>query len=170
MQWRRDLALSYSRIGDLMTTKFRPLRCLSAHQRALYIVESLVSIEPYNVELKRDLALQKEKVGLAFVLLGDKIEAVPFLESSDEIFQELTELDSENTQWQRDLIVSHFNLADLLEQMLDRTAEASDHWIQALAIARTLAATDHLLPTDTQLVATLEQRLAATPAGPDPSR
>ena len=52
--------------------------------------------------------------------------------------------------------------------MPDRAAEAAGHWAQALAIARTLAATGRLAPTDAYFVETLEQRLAAAPPAPDP--
>ena len=50
----------------------------------------------------------------------------------------------------------------------DRAADAAGNWAQALAIARTLAATGRLAPTDAYFVATLEQRLAAAPTAPGP--
>ena len=80
----------------------------------------------------------------------------------------LAAADPGNAEWQRDLIVSHWNLADLLERMPDRAAEAAGHWSQALAIARTLADTGRLAPTDAYFVETLEQRLAAAPTAPGP--
>ena len=52
--------------------------------------------------------------------------------------------------------------------MPDRAAEAAAHWSQALAIARTLADTGHLAPTDAYVVETLERRLAAAPTAPAP--
>ena len=82
------------------------------------------------------------------------------------IADRLAAADPGNAQWQRDLIVSHWRLADLLERTPERTAAAAAHWSQALAIARALADTGRLAPTDAYFVETLEQRLAATREDP----
>lgn len=76
--------------------------------------------------------------------------------------------DHGNAAWQRDQIVSHWKLGDLLDRMPARAAEVTHHWAQALAIARNLADTGRLQPTDAHLVATLKQRLAAASARADP--
>jgi hypothetical protein len=69
--------------------------------------------------------------------------------------------DPGNAGWQRDLIVSHWRLADLLEEMADQQAEAAAHWSQALEIARRLADEGRLAPADGHVVEELERRLAA---------
>ena len=60
--------------------------------------------------------------------------------------------------------MSHWGLADLLEKMTDRQAEAAAHWAPALEIARRLAGEGRLAPTDGYFVEELERRLAATGA------
>ena len=98
---------------------------------------------------------------------GDLPGALQAFTEGMNIRDQLAAADPGNAEWQRDLIVSHWKLADLLERP-DRAAEAAGHWSQALAIARTLAATGRLAPTDAYLVETLEHRLAAAP--PPPTR
>ena len=99
---------------------------------------------------------------------GDLPGALQAYTARKNIADKLAAADPGNAEWQRDLIVSHWKLADLLEQMPDRAAEAAGHWAQALAIARTLADTGRLAPTDAYFVETLEQRLAAAPTAPAP--
>ena len=103
------------------------------------------------------------------VAQGDLPGALQAFTESKNIADKLAAADPGNAEWQRDLIVSHWKLADLLERMPDRAAEAAGHWSQALAIARNLAATGRLAPTDAYFVETLEQRLAAAPTAPGPA-
>jgi hypothetical protein len=80
------------------------------------------------------------------------------------LFERLAAADPGHAGWQRDLIVSHWGLADLLEKMADRQAEAAVHWSQALGIARRLADEGRLAPADGYFVEELERRLAASGA------
>jgi hypothetical protein len=59
------------------------------------------------------------------------------------------------------LIVSHWKLADVLEEMADQQAKAAAHWSPALEIARRLADEGRLAPADDYFVEELERRLAA---------
>ncbi len=77
------------------------------------------------------------------------------------IAERLAAADPGNAGWQRDLIVSHWKLADLLEKMADRQAEAAAHWSSALEIARRLADEGRLASADGYFVEELERRLAA---------
>jgi hypothetical protein len=64
--------------------------------------------------------------------------------------------------WQRDLIVSHWKLADLLERMAGQRANAGAHWSEASRLARALADAGRLAPVDAWFVEELERRSAAS--------
>ena len=85
-----------------------------------------------------------------------------------QITAKLAAADPGNAQWQRDLIVTYWRLAELLERFPDRAGEAVEHWSRALARARSLADTGRLAPRDAYFVATLQRRLAAANAAANP--
>jgi hypothetical protein len=62
--------------------------------------------------------------------------------------------------WQRDLIISHVELAHVATADAPQKV-AAEHCRQALAIARDLATSGRLAPADTWMVEELEQRVAA---------
>ena len=118
--------------------------------------------------MQHDLSVGWNKLGDVRVAQGDLPDALQAYTESKDIRDQPAAADPGNAQWQRDLIVSNWKLANLLERMPDRAAEAAGHLSEALAIARTLAATGRLAPTDAWIVETLEQRLAAAPTAPAP--
>ena len=114
--------------------------------------------------LRRELGSLSVAIGDARRELGQLALALSQYERAMGVFSYLSSCDPGNAAWQRDLIVSHWELAELAEQTPARGAKAADHWSQALAIARTLADTGRLAPTDAYFVETLEDRLAAAQA------
>ena len=99
---------------------------------------------------------------------GDLAGALDAFTESQTIPAKLAAADPGNAGWQRDLIVTHWYLANLLERFPDRAGEAVEHWSRALARARSLADTGRLAPPDGHFVTTLEQRLAAAKAASNP--
>jgi hypothetical protein len=77
-----------------------------------------------------------------------------------DIREKLAAQDPGNAGWQRDLIVSHWKLADLTERR-SVAGEATDHWRAALAIAWELQQSGRLAPVDCHFPDTVEARLAA---------
>ena len=69
--------------------------------------------------------------------------------------------DPGNAGWQRDLTLSHWNIAAVLEELPERRGEAAAHSGKALAVARELAGSGRLAPVDAYFVGELERRLAA---------
>jgi hypothetical protein len=61
--------------------------------------------------------------------------------------------------------VSHWKIAAVLEELLERRGEAAAHWGKALAVARELAGSGRLAPVDGYFVEELERRLAAVERG-----
>jgi hypothetical protein len=64
----------------------------------------------------------------------------------------------DSAQWRRDLVVSHWKIAELLEEMPDRQTDAEVHWSRALAYTRVLADTGRLAPADAWFIQELERR------------
>jgi hypothetical protein len=95
---------------------------------------------------------------------GDLAGALEAYTEGKGIAEKLAAADPGNAGWQRDLIVSHWRLADTQERLPGREDEAASHWAAALEIARRLADEGRLAPADGYFVEELERRLAATGA------
>ena len=167
-EWQRDLSVSWNRLGDVRSAQGDLPGTLAAYIESKKVADRLAAADPGNAGWQRDLSVSWEKLGNVRSAQGDLPGALAAYGESKNIRDKLTAADPGNAEWQRDLIVSHWNLADLSERTPDRAGDAAGHWAQALAIARTLADTGRLAPTDAWFVATLEQRLAAARAGHSP--
>ena len=98
---------------------------------------------------------------------GNFVEAVHAYTRRHAIAEHLAASEPANVEWQRDLILSHWGLAELLERIPNHRADAVTHWARALAVAHSLADSSRLAPADAHFVATLEQRLTtASRSGP----
>jgi hypothetical protein len=96
---------------------------------------------------------------------GDLAGALAAYVADLAIAERLAALDPGNPGWQRDLIVSHWRIAAVLEELPERRGEVATHWGKALAVARELAGSGRLAPVDAYFVETLERRLAAVDRG-----
>jgi tetratricopeptide (TPR) repeat protein len=166
-QLQRDLSVSWNRLGDVRSAQGDLPGALQAYTESKNSADRLAAADPGNAEWQRDLSVSWNRLGDVRSAQGDLPGALQAFTEAKDIADRLAAADPGNAEWQRDLIVSHWTLADLLERTPDRSTEAPSHWAQALAIARTLADTGRLAPTDAWIVESLEQRLAAT--GQDPS-
>jgi hypothetical protein len=92
---------------------------------------------------------------------GDLAGALAAYEQTQAILERLAGSDPGNAGWQRDLIVSHWRMADVLERTEGRQGEAAWYWAAALDVARGLAKAGRLAPADAGFVEMLERRLAA---------
>ena len=102
------------------------------------------------------------KLGDVRVAQGDLAGAVQAYGDARAIREKLAGSDPGNAEWQRDLIVLHWRIADIFERLPQRVGEASTHWLEALCISHQLADTGRLAPTDANFIEELERRVAAT--------
>jgi hypothetical protein len=86
--------------------------------------------------------------------LGNGDAALAAYRKALAIREALSLRDPANTEWQRDLIVSHFKLSE-------SGSDARHHLEAALAIATRLAGEGRLAPVDAWMVEEFRQRLAA---------
>jgi hypothetical protein len=96
---------------------------------------------------------------------GDLAGALVAYDAACAIGERLAASDPGNAGWQRDLIVSHWKIAELLEKLPERRGEVAAHWGRALAVARELTGSGRLAPVDAYFVEALERRLAAAEEG-----
>jgi hypothetical protein len=89
------------------------------------------------------------------VAQGEREAALTAYRASLEIAETLARRDPANTQWQRDLIVSLWKIAD------NYPANARGYLTRALEIARGLQTTERLAPVDAWMPEKLRRRLAA---------
>jgi hypothetical protein len=88
--------------------------------------------------------------------------ALKAYEDSLAIREKLVAQDPGNAGWQRDLIVSNVNLAEIAGRA-GQGAVARSHYQAALEIATQLQTSGRLAPRDAWMVGELEARLAALP-------
>jgi hypothetical protein len=96
------------------------------------------------------------------VAQGNLGPALDSYRASLAIRERLAQADPGNAGWQRDLIVSHWRMADLAERQSEQI-DARRHWQTALEIAKAMDASGRLAPTDSYFVEAIEARLAAPP-------
>ena len=69
-----------------------------------------------------------EKLGDVRQAQGDLAGALAAYEARHAIAERLAASDPGNAEWQRDLVVSHWRIAAVLEELPERRAEAAAHW------------------------------------------
>jgi tetratricopeptide (TPR) repeat protein len=166
--FQRELGNLSIAIGDARHELAQLVLARQNYLQAMNVFLALTSRGAGNAQWQCDLSISWTNLGEVRSAQGDLPGAPQAYTAAKDIADKLAAADPGNAQWQRDLVVSHWNLADLLERTPERTAEPSGHWSQALAIARALADTGRLAPTDAYFVETLQQRLAATRGATEP--
>ena len=116
---------------------------------------------------ERDVMVADNSIGDVRVAQGDRAGALEAYEQGRAIRETLAGRDPNNAEWQRELIVTHWRLADLAEQREDPDA-ARHHWQAALEIAHALVANGRLAPVDGYIPAAIEARLVQLGRGSSP--
>ncbi len=112
--WRRDLSVSYNKVGDVLNAQGDLPGALKAYRDALAIAERLSASDPGNAEWRRDLWVSKNKVGEVFVAQGDFRGAKAAHSDGLAIIEKLSASDPDNVGWRRDLSVSYEKVGDVL--------------------------------------------------------
>lgn len=69
--WRRDLSISYSRVGDVLVAQGKLAEALASYQDGLAIRDRLAKADPGNASWQRDLAVSHYKVATIQAQQGD---------------------------------------------------------------------------------------------------
>src|SRR5918993_153552 len=69
--WQRDLAVSWSRLGEVRLARGDLAGALEAHEKYHPIAERLAAADPGNAERQRDLAVSWSRLGEVRLARGD---------------------------------------------------------------------------------------------------
>jgi tetratricopeptide (TPR) repeat protein len=130
---RRDLSVSYNKVGDLYKANGDTPAALKAYQDSLLIAQKLVELDPKQAEWQRDLSVSYNKVGDLYKANGDTPAALKAYQDSLLIRNKLVELDPNVVQWRVDIAGSNGKLM-LFYKNLGKKAEAIKHGEEALSI------------------------------------
>jgi tetratricopeptide (TPR) repeat protein len=136
MQWQRDLAVLYEKVGEVLAAQGKLEEALKAYRDGLAIAEPLAAADRSNAQWQRDLGIWYRKVGEVLAASYQKVgdvraaqgkleEALKAYRDGFAIVERLAAADRSNTQWQRDLAVGHAKLASVYLR-LGNVADASE--------------------------------------------
>jgi tetratricopeptide (TPR) repeat protein len=138
---KRDLSVSYNRIGDVLVAQGNLAEALKNYGDGLAIVDRLAEADAGNAGWQHDLAVSYDKIGNVLVAQGSLAEALQSFRASHDISERLAKADPDDTGWQRDMSVSYTKIGDVLVAQ-GNLAEALKSFRDDLAIADRLAKTD----------------------------
>jgi tetratricopeptide (TPR) repeat protein len=139
--WQRELALSYSKIGDVEVPQGQLRAALASYQSGFAIFDRLASSEPGNDNRQRDLEFSHINIGDVELAQGGVAAALGSYQAALAIADRLARANPDNIKWQRDLSVSYDRLGDAQVQQNSQPAALSSYQA-GLAIALRLAKSD----------------------------
>jgi tetratricopeptide (TPR) repeat protein len=142
-QARRDLSVSYDRLGEVQLQSGQVTEALGSYQQGLEIRQKLAAADPSDAHAQRDLSVSYEKLGDVQLQSGQVTEALKSFNLKFEISKKLAAADPSDAVAQRDRFIS---LGDVQLQS-GQVTEALGSYQQALEIRQKLAAAD---PSDAQ--------------------
>jgi tetratricopeptide (TPR) repeat protein len=143
---RRELAASYSRVGDLLSATGDTPGALEHRRLALGLMETLAAAAPDDVSNLRQLGVAYQKLGNSlgnphYPNIGDTAGGLQQLERAAAVLRRATTAHPSNAMFRRNAAVIDSNIADVL-LALRRPDEALARQRQALAAFEALAAAD----------------------------
>ena len=136
---RRELAIGYIQVGDLLWYAGDMTGALANYRKALEIRQALLSADPANVQARRDFAVVSGQIGLTLARTGVRQDALDQLRRATEMFRQLATDDPSNAIARRDLSKTHQVAGEALLALGD-AAGALERFEQGIAVAEPLAA------------------------------
>jgi non-specific serine/threonine protein kinase/serine/threonine-protein kinase len=114
-----ELARAYSRIGDVQGRNAAAnlgdtKGAQASYSKALTILQSLVSLEPKNVDVRHDLAMSYVRMGEVNMILGNSTEALKNYRQALPLFEDLHASDPADSEFQAVLAYVHRLLGQVL--------------------------------------------------------
>ena len=115
----RELAASYTRVGDLLSATGDTSGALDHRRRALSVMETVAAIAPDDVATIRQLGVAHSKLGNQlgnpnYPNVGDPAGALVELERAAAVFEKALPAHPTNAVFRRNLAIAHSNIADVL--------------------------------------------------------
>jgi tetratricopeptide (TPR) repeat protein len=146
LEMQRDLAVSYSKVGDVLVAQDNLAEALKVYQNCLAITNRLIKADRRNLKWQRDHSLSYERIG-DVLQLGDAgqwqgrlglLEAVEAYIKCKAIRERLAKADPNNAGLQRDLAIPSIRAGDVLVKLGD-LGLALDAYQEGFAIRDRLA-------------------------------
>ena len=112
--WRRNLSVSYGKIGDVLAAQGNLPEALKSFRDSLAIADRLAKSNPANAGWQRDLSASYQRIGNVLVEQGNLPQAMKSFRDSLAIADRLAKSDPGNAGWQRDLSVSYSMIGQVL--------------------------------------------------------
>ncbi|MGQ0445085.1 MAG: tetratricopeptide repeat protein [Beijerinckiaceae bacterium] len=139
--WRRDLSVSYERIGGVQAAQGDLAGALKSYRDSLAIRDKVAKADPGNMEWQRDLSVSYNIIGGVQEAQGDLAGALKSYQDSLAIFDRLAKTDPGNAGWQRDLSVC-WGMFGLVQEAQGDLTGALKSYEDSLAIRERLAKSD----------------------------
>jgi tetratricopeptide (TPR) repeat protein len=136
--WRRDLSVSYEKLGDVQQAMGDLDGALKSFSDDLAIAAALSASDPDNAQRRWDLSISYEKLGDVQQARNDLNGALNAYREALVIREKVSGSDPGNVGWQRDLAVSLERVGATLTRQGDATG-AIAAFEQALVVYRGLA-------------------------------
>ncbi|HNX29375.1 MAG TPA: tetratricopeptide repeat protein [Syntrophomonadaceae bacterium] len=104
--YRRNLSVSYDRLGRAEATRGNWAGARQYYQNSLEIRKELAKLYPDNAEYRRELFVSYDRLGEVEETRGNWEGAMQYYQDSLKIIKELVRLYPDNTQYKRDLYIS----------------------------------------------------------------
>jgi serine/threonine protein kinase/tetratricopeptide (TPR) repeat protein len=138
---RRDLTISYLRIGDIAWGKGDTEVALEAYRNAIAIGEALLSADQLDAQSSRNLWNGYRNYAYALAQAGDFDAALVSFNKGREIIEKLAATNPNDPQVQRDMSVNYSSMGEARAETGD-LAGAIESFMKALAIDEKLLAAD----------------------------
>jgi tetratricopeptide (TPR) repeat protein len=138
---KRDLSVTYDRIGETHAAKGALDAAIESYRHSVEIAEDLAKHDAQSTVWQHDLSVSYDRIGDLLDKKGDRESALVNFRKSLEIAKALTLRDPDNVQWQWDLSASHDRIGDALIDQ-GKLDDALVSYRRGLEIAETLARRD----------------------------
>ena len=135
--FRRNLAIAYSNISDVLNAVKRPDEALARQREALAAFEALAAADPANAAAKNDVAISVSKVAEMLDAHGRSGEAIREFQRALDIHLALAARDPANDSLRLELASDYNRLATVQTRIGARQAALANH-TRAIAMAREL--------------------------------
>ncbi len=140
LEFRRDLATNYDRIGDTLRTIGDSTRAIEHYRKSLALREEIAAADA-TMASRSALATSYQRIGDTLALTGDGKGALENQRRALPLFEVLAKAEPNNAKAQRDVFIGCIKLGDRLLVTGD-IAGAMEKYRQALLISQALAKGD----------------------------
>jgi tetratricopeptide (TPR) repeat protein len=135
------LANLHAKNGDILSAKGHYQKAIEQFGISIKYLSDMIDIDKEDANLKRNLAIVKDHVGLAFINQGDPESAIKYYNEAIEILEKLASGDPTNARIRRDIAVMMEHSGDVYLQS-DAYAQAASTFENVLEIRDKLALAD----------------------------